>query len=198
MIEVEKKFKAEKNELARLIAGAHFLREDKHTDIYYDTADYDLTRKNIWLRTRVGKFELKYPVGTGDGSHGVTVYDEIEDDAAIAAKLGMPTDKPLQDVLISLGYAPFATITTTRAKYEKDGFHIDVDEADFGYGILEIELMVSDKDEVESAERRILAFAVTNGVSVSDDRVRGKVLEYIKRNNPQQAHILEEAWGTAV
>jgi predicted adenylyl cyclase CyaB len=198
MIEVEKKFKAEKNELARLIAGAHFLREDKHTDVYYDTADYALTKRDIWLRMRSGKFELKYPIGAADAVHDVTVYDEIENDAAIAAKLGMPTDKSLQDVLVSLGYVPFATITTTRAKYEKDGFHIDIDEADFGYSILEIELMVSDKNEVDSAGGHILDFAAKNGISVSEKQVRGKVREYIRLNNPRQARILEEAWGIAL
>ncbi len=198
MIEVEKKFKAEKNELARLIAGAHFLREDKHTDVYYDTADYALTKKDIWLRMRSGKFELKYPIGAMDAVHDMTVYDEIENDVAIAAKLGMPVDVPLKDVLLSSGYVPFATITTTRAKYEKNDFHIDVDEADFGYRILEIELMVSDKHEVESARRRILDFAAKNGVSIPEEQVRGKVREYIRLNNPQQARILEKAWGIAI
>jgi predicted adenylyl cyclase CyaB len=195
MIEVEKKFAVQKDELARLTAGARFLGEKKFTDIYYDTADYVLTKKDIWLRSRAGKFELKFPVSGKNEKWDMTAYDEIEDDAAISAKLGISGDGPFEPLLLSLGYFPFATITTTRSKYEKDGFHIDVDEVDFGYALLEIELMVSSRDETASAYQRILDFAARNGVAVSEKRIRGKVIEYIKRKNPDHLRALEAAWG---
>lgn len=196
MIEVEKKFAIQKDELARLTTGAHFLGEKKFTDIYYDTADYVLTKKDIWLRSRTGKFELKFPMNGTNKKHDMTAYDEIEDDTAISAKLGISGDGAFKEMLAISGYVPFATIVTTRSKYEKDGFHIDVDETDFGYSILEIELMVPSEGEISEAYKRILDFAAANGISVSEKRIRGKVIEYIRRNNPNHLRALEKAWGT--
>ena len=195
MIEVEKKFLVGEDELARLIRGANFLNETKHTDIYYDTADHALTKKDTWLRTRSGKFELKFPVSAVGAEQRIVAYDEIENDAEICAKLGIPDAEPLEKVLARLGYAPFATITTTRMKYEKDGFHIDVDSADFGYAVLEIELMVPSDDAVKAAYQRILDFATVNGIPIPKKRNRGKVIEYLRRNDPEHYRALEKAWG---
>jgi adenylate cyclase class IV len=193
MIEVEKKFIVEQNELSRLIAGAHFLGTEKHTDIYYDTADHALTKRSVWLRTREGKFELKFPMGVR-GKSGVTSYDEIEDDELVAQKLGFPAGEPLDRTLASLGYRPFATITTTRSKYEKEGFHIDVDDTDFGHSVVEIELMVAGEHEMEAAGKRILDFASAQGISIAEN-IRGKVIEYLRRNDPAHYHALEKSWG---
>jgi adenylate cyclase class IV len=195
MIEVEKKFSVGQDELARLIARAQFLGEKKFTDVYYDTADYALTKKDIWLRARSGKFELKFPMAGANEGQDMTAYDEIEDDAAIAAKLGILGKGPIERLLAPLGYLPFATITTTRSKYEKDGFHIDVDAVDFGYALLEIELMVAAEGGIEAGYRRILNFAAMNGIPVSEKRIRGKVVEYLRRNDPDHFHALEIAWG---
>jgi adenylate cyclase class IV len=196
MIEVEKKFAVQKDELARLTRGAHFLGEKKFTDVYYDTVDYVLTKKDTWLRSRAGKFELKFPIAGANEGRDMTAYDELEDDAGICAKLGIPSSGPLEKSLAPLGYVPFATITTTRSKYEKEGFHIDADEVDFGYALLEIELMVPSENDIKPAYRRVLNFAVTNGIPVSEKRIRGKVIEYLRLNDPQHFHALEKAWGT--
>lgn len=198
MIEVEKKFIVQHDELTRLIRGAHFLGETKHTDVYYDTADYSLTRNDIWLRSRSGKFELKFPVNTIGAQHRIISYDEIENDAAICAKLGISDGKTLKTSLVSLGYSPFATITTTRLKYEKDNFHIDVDSADFGYTVLEVELMVDSEDKVKATYQRILDFAAANRIPIPERRTRGKVIEYLWRNNPKHFHALEKAWGVVL
>ena len=195
MIEVEKKFAVQENELARLTHGAYFLGEEKHTDVYYDTADHALTKRSIWLRERSEKFELKFPMDIRE--RGVTSYDEIENDTAIAQKLGFPTGRKLGDVLVSLGYSPFATITTARSKYEKEGFRIDVDRTDFGHSVVEVELMVPNKEEIEFAKKRILDFAVAQGIAVTEN-IRGKVIEYLRRNDPGHFHELEKAWGVSL
>ncbi len=195
MVEVEKKFAVSEGELARLVAGAHFLGKKKFTDAYYDTADYALTKKDIWLRTRAGKFELKFPITGRAAAQGVTVYDEIESADAIRAKLGLPVGQQLEASLAAGGYSPFAEITTTRSTHEKGGFHIDADEADFGYAILEIELMVPSAGEAGSAGKRIVDFASAHGIALSAVLPRGKVLEYIRRNRPEHFRALEEAWG---
>lgn len=195
MIEVEKKFIVSQDELARLTAGAHLLGEEKHTDVYYDTPDHSLTKRSVWLRERSGKFELKFPLNADLRAKGVTSYDEIEDDLLIARKLGFPTEEKLGQAITALGYRSFATITTTRTKYEKEGFHIDVDDTDFGHSVVEIEVMVADKQDMAPAAQRILDFAVTQGIPVIKN-VRGKVIEYLRRNNPEHFHALEEAWKT--
>ena len=196
MIEVEKKFIVSQDELARLTAGAHLLGKIKHTDVYYDTVDYALTKKDIWLRSRSGRFELKFPISVVAAADRVVAYDEIENDAAICAKLGIFDGAPLAQSLAALGYSPFATITTARLTYEKENFHIDVDNADFGYSVLEIELMVSADNEVKAAYQKILDFAVAHGISIPKKRTRGKVIEYIRRNDPRHLRALEEAWKT--
>jgi len=195
MIEVEKKFVVSQDELTRLVAGAHLLGKEVHTDVYYDSADHALTKKDIWLRSRSGRFELKFPVGVVNDAQRVIAHDEIENDAGICAKLGIPADVPLAQSLVSLGYFPFATVTTTRLKYEREGFHIDVDRADFGYDILEIELMVPSESDVKEAYQKILDFATAHGIPIPEKRTRGKVLEYIRRSDPAHFHALEEAWG---
>lgn len=195
MIEVEKKFAVQKDELARLTHGARFLGEKKFTDVYYDTVDYALTKKDTWLRLRAGKFELKFPIAGANEGRDMTAYDEIEDDAGVCAKLGIPSSGPLEKSLASLGYVPFATITTTRSKYEKEGFHIDADEVDFGYTLLEIELMVPSEDQIKAAYRRILDFATVHRIPIPEKRTRGKVIEYLRMNNPSHFHALEIAWG---
>ena len=196
MFEVEKKFILQPDERERLIQGAKFLGEKKIIDVYYDTADYTLTKKDLWLRTRGGNFELKFPVGAMHRDRDITSYDEIEDDALIGRKLGISEHEPLDKSLSSLGYRPFATIVAVRSKYEKDGFHIDVDETDFDYAVLEIELMVANEDEMSSAGQRIIDFALARGISVpSGIPVRGKVMEYMRRNDSAHFNALEEAWG---
>ena len=194
MIEVEKKFIVGQDELARLIAGARFLGAEKHTDVYYDTPDHALTKRSIWLRARSGKFELKFPMDVTHQERSVTSYDEIEDDALIAQKLGFPAGEPLSQALASRGYCPFARIATDRSKYGKDGFHIDVDRTDFGYSVVEIELMIADEQDIAPARQRILDFAEKQGIPATEV-VRGKVIEYLRRNDSAHFHALEKAWG---
>ena len=64
-IEVERKFEPE--DAAQLRArieqnGGALLGEKSFTDIYYDTAECSLTRRDMWLRSRDGAWELKLPV----------------------------------------------------------------------------------------------------------------------------------------
>eukprot|EP01087_Luapelamoeba_hula_P011545 TRINITY_DN3145_c0_g1_i1.p1 TRINITY_DN3145_c0_g1~~TRINITY_DN3145_c0_g1_i1.p1 ORF type:complete len:288 (+),score=37.62 TRINITY_DN3145_c0_g1_i1:116-979(+) len=86
---------------------------------------------------------------------------------------------------------PFCRIESTRTKYDYKGgtATIDIDETDFGYHIGEIEVMVEGSDvpgemqrrlrDAESCIQRICAeHALDSGASI-----RGKVLEYVARNN---------------
>jgi predicted adenylyl cyclase CyaB len=193
MIEIEKKFLLSKADEARLIDGAEFITEKKFTDVYYDTDDYALTKNDTWLRSRDGRFELKVLTGESHQGRSVDQYKEIEDDKSIAQKLNIETDKPLAEALTAFGYKPFATIVTIRRKYKKDGFAIDLDAADFGYEIAEIELMVESKEGVPGAVQKIVSFAESHGLKVSP--VNGKLVEYLKRFRKEHLEALEAAWG---
>lgn len=189
MIEVEKKFLVEENDIPKLLVEADFLNEKKFTDTYWDTLNYSLTTTDFWLRSRDGRFELKVPM-LGGGKRVIDQYEELESDEQISDKLNLPRGI-LEEELRKNDYKPFATITTLRKKYKKDGFIIDVDELDFGYNIVEVELMVDEKIEIDTAVQKILSFAHRYNLSVN--QVRGKIVEYIRRSSSKHYKALVDA-----
>ena len=169
--------------------GAEFINEKKFIDTYWDTPNYTLTTTDFWLRSRGGRFELKVPM-LGGGKRVVDQYEELDSDNQISQKLKLP-EGVLEEELKKANYKPFATITTIRKKYKKDGFIIDIDELDFGYNIVEVELMVNDKNEIDNAIEKILSFANSHNLEVG--QVRGKIVEYLRRNNSKHYKALIDA-----
>jgi len=183
MIEIEKKFALTTEEGERLLAGAVFIKEMVMIDSYYDDAIRTLSLKDWWLRERNGRFELKIASYQGERKDQVVnQYRELETDAEIAEALALPGKKVLRDELADAGYLPFATIKTTRSKYSKEGFTIDMDVMDFGYTICEIELMVEDESKIQEAVDKIMDFAKRQGIAIKP--VYGKLLEFIRHNDP--------------
>ena len=80
MIEIEKKFHFTPEQEAKIIASATFLGEKIQTDTYYDTLDFVLTCKDIWLRNRNGRFEIKTPLHVLGNKMALTQYRKIETD----------------------------------------------------------------------------------------------------------------------
>lgn len=193
MIEVEKKFIPDAEEIKRVVQGAELLEEETHTDVYYDTENYKLTTRVTWLRNREGKFELKVPLNWRPNNHGAIVqFEELEDDDEIRTFLDISSQgNTLEEDLPSNGYKPFATIATTRKKYKKGELFFVIDSTDFDFTILEIELMVNDESEIPGAEKRILEFAEQHGFTVALDT--GKVVEWIKRNDSRHYKALKNA-----
>ncbi len=191
MIEVEKKFELDEDSQAKLLAGTSFVSEKTFTDTYFDTKDFSLTTKDIWLRDRGGRFELKIPLNDAWDKRVSDQYRELETNAEIAEFLGFPRDTAIEEILRVSGYMPFASITTTRRKYQKDKFIIDIDVLDFGYQIAEIELMVERESDIPMAVGEIIAFASLYGLRLG--YVRGKVIEYIRRNNLEHLRALVAA-----
>lgn len=188
-LEVEKKFAIKPKSLAELVKDAEFLGEKTFSDTYLDTTDFSLTTKDIWLRTRDGKFELKLPQNQGLGTEqrAIDQYQELTDEEEIRQALNIENQETLEEDLKKAGITPFCTIVTTRKKYRKNGFTIDIDEMDYGYNIGEIEMMVEDNSEAEDAVRQILSFARQYRLGF---HVKGKVIEWIKRNNPTHFQAL--------
>ncbi len=95
--------------------------------------------------------------------------------------------------MVKAGYLPFCTCQTERRKYKKGQFIIDLDLVifqDFTYNISEIELMVNEKSEIESAIEKIIDFAKEQNLTITP--VRGKVIEYLKQAKPNHYQILVE------
>lgn len=182
MIELEKKFILDEAALARLTSGAERLSECVITDTYFDTADLSLGRSNRWLRERNGKFELKVPF-TNEISSGFNEYRELETEQEIAEALGLTNDHRFSEVLAEHRYLPVGTITTNRTEYKKEEFTIDINVFDFGYQIVEIELLVRDESEAEWARKRIGDFAAQHQLPTAP--VRGKLFEYWWRFKPE-------------
>lgn len=190
MIEVEKKFILNKQDKERLTKDAEFLNKRTFTDIYYDTEDFSLTAQDKWLRSREGRFELKLPLHDGAGRLA-DQYDELEDEQKIKGALNLPLNGNLAEDLTKAGYFPFCTCKTSRRKYKKEPFIIDldiVDFQDFTYNIGEIELLVGDKSEIDGAIEKIMDFAKSQNLTIAP--VRGKVIEYLKRTKPNHYHTL--------
>lgn len=192
MIEVEKKFVLKPGDRERLLETAEFVSKKVHTDVYYDTADFRLGRKDNWLRKRNENFELKmaivkegvpFKVATSD-------YRELETDEEILSELGLSekTSEGLEVIFQQEGFIPFAEITTTRERFIKEGFTLDFDVADYGFEILEIELLVEKESETSDALERIKEFAEAN--SLESRRTRGKVLTYFQRFRPELYALL--------
>lgn len=193
MIEVEKKFKLNDEEKQRLIQGAEFLNEKAFVDIYYDTADFSLTSKDKWLRSRDDKFELKISLRQAVG-RVADQYDELENEGQIKQALNLPINENLTEGLARKGYLPFCRCKTTRRKYKKDIFIIDIDAvdfSDFSYNIAEIELMINDRSETENAITKIIDFAKRQNLAIVP--VRGKVIEYLKTSRPNHYRALVQS-----
>lgn len=193
MIEVEKKFILTEKEKERLIKGAEFLNEKVFTDIYYDTNDFSLTSNDRWLRSRDGKFELKIPIHQG-ADRLIDQYNELEDEQKIREALSLFSQRSISDDLARRGYYSFCTCKTTRRKYKKGLFIIDLDIVDFNhftYTIGEIELMVNKKSEIKTAIGKIMSFAQEHNLNIAP--ARGKVIEYLKRMRADHYHSLIRA-----
>lgn len=191
MVEVEKKFILTPAQEKALIDGAEFLGEKKNIDIGYDGPNFSLTTKDIWLRNRNGKFELKLSMNESIEERISDQYKELETDEEILKYFNADAGQTLQDFLDKNGYKPILTIVTTRRKYKKEGLNIDLDSMDFGYNVAEIEYMAED-EKIKEATNAIIEFAKKHGIN-TDSVVRGKAVEYLRRNSPKHFQALIDA-----
>ena len=194
MIEIEKKFHLSAEQQKRLLDGAVFISEKQVSDTYFDNKTFDLTTKDWWLRNRNGDFELKVALA-GHDMRVINQYDEITDEDEIRAKLNLPKTDSLHDDITSNGFLPFVNCTTTRREFKKDNFTIDLDEveydSDFEYNIAEIEVTFEKEEDKQAAIDSILEFAKKH--NLTDEPVRGKVIEYLLEKRPKHYQALVDA-----
>jgi thiamine-triphosphatase len=193
MIEVEKKFILTEEQKERLLKDAEFFSKVIFTDEYFDTDVYTLTTKDVWLRARDGQWELKIPMTLGERK--TDQYEEITEETLIRKYLDLQDNgKDMEQALADAGYAPFCVCGTTRTKYRKGDFMIDIDMVEYGdftYSLCEIELLVEDRAEIAEATRRILEFAGAEDLTITP--VRAKVIEYLRMKRPEHYQALLKA-----
>ncbi|XP_062376644.1 thiamine-triphosphatase isoform X2 [Sardina pilchardus] len=121
--------------------------------------------------------------------------DNTESDA------GMGACDPWEDWLKGMSLTCFAKYTTERCSFsleeegEEGAVRVDLDQADFGYCVGEIEILVPDGVDTQAALQRIERTADKLGLC-GDQRVQGKMDVYLQRYSPDHytkllaAHIL--------
>ncbi len=194
MMEIEKKFQLSNEQKKRLLEGAKFISEKTVTDTYYDKHTHDLTKQDCWLRCRNDKYELK--IGTKNyDKRTIQKYTELNTEETIREFLKIPQVGTLEEDLIVNKYIPFMSCVTTRTKYNKDGFTIDLDDvdfdSDFDYQLAEIEIILQDGEDESLAIQKILDFSQKHGLS--DEPVRGKVIEYLMQKRPKHYQDLVDS-----
>ena len=155
MIEVEKKFQPTKEQLENLLEGAIFLKEKSIHDVYYDFEDFRLFKKDLRLRIRNSGFELKVYKPETNGRQRIA--DEYTSDDDIKKVLNISNGDLEKFVLDNMRVV--CDFNTNRREYNKEGFTIDIDTTDFGFGVVEIEFLVENESDINMAEQKILNFA---------------------------------------
>jgi predicted adenylyl cyclase CyaB len=193
MIEVEKKFIPEEGDIERVTKGAEFIGQAVNDDTYYDR-DFYLTKRDVYIRKRNGNFEMKVGVRR-EGLEGIiSTYRELNDEDAIREELGIEKNGNLEEDLKASGYSPFGSWKTTRRKYKKGQFTIDVDSVDYGYDVVEIELLTENRDDMDEATNKILNFARESKLTKSAKT--GKVSGFLMRNYPEEYKEIRKAWDS--
>lgn len=214
-VEVERKFLCNADTLKTLEKLGVCVGQRQFQDQYFDTPKFDLTLKDVWLRKRKGCWELKCPTtfeGTketsGEQSTAAalcTRYKEITSLPEIQLRVkevikaceGGETSCSQEDVeawLSKMSLICFADFTTVRQSFtlEEEGVQIDLDQADFGYHVGEIEVLVPDGGDVQSALEKIERTAQKLGLT-GNQRVEGKMNVYLKQHHPEHyAKLLSE------
>jgi len=85
-LEVEQKFHCSNALLEKLASLASSLQSQRITDVYFDTSDFCMTKKDLWLRSRNGELELKSPHNF-EHETSVNLYMEATKHHEIAAVL---------------------------------------------------------------------------------------------------------------
>ncbi|CAJ1082440.1 thiamine-triphosphatase [Xyrichtys novacula] len=202
-VEVERKFLCNADTLKTLEEIGASVRQHQFHDQYYDSPKFDLTLRDAWLRKRKGCWELKCPTTektSGEQSKAAalcTRYKEITNLPEIQQRVTKIMKDNCEDTETSLSLEGeawlskmnlvcFAEFTTVRRSFvlEEEGVQIDLDQADFGYCVGEIEVLVPEGGDVQSALEKIERTAQKLGLS-GDQRIEGKMNVYLKRYNPK-------------
>ncbi|KAM9713144.1 thiamine-triphosphatase isoform 1-T1 [Menidia menidia] len=220
-VEVERKFICSDDTLKILEEIGVCVGQRQFHDQYFDTPEFELTLRDMWLRKRKGCWELKCPTATVNGTEDrsaeqslaaalCTHYKEITNLPEIQQRVEEVFKKTCEDResetapslgdeswLCRMNLVCFAEYVTVRRSFTlgDEGVQIDLDQADFGYHVGEIEVLIPEGGDVQSAQEKIRNAAHKLGLS-EHERVEGKMNVYLKRYQPEHyakllsAHVL--------
>ncbi|XP_075387209.1 thiamine-triphosphatase [Tenrec ecaudatus] len=203
-IEVERKFAPGPGTEERLQElGGILEHQITFRDSYYDTPELGLMRADHWLRHREGSgWELKF-LGTAGVSGAHTEYRELTEGPAIVAQLcevlgtkGLGTGG-VAAMLGPLGLQQVASFVTTRSSWklvllgaeQESPLRVDLDTADFGYAVGEVEALVHEEAEVPQALEKIHSLSSLLGVQALE-KPPAKLIVYLQRFRPQHYQLL--------
>uniref|UniRef100_A0A3B4BEG4 Thiamine-triphosphatase n=1 Tax=Periophthalmus magnuspinnatus TaxID=409849 RepID=A0A3B4BEG4_9GOBI len=197
-VEVERKFICT-DETLRILEQTAGEQREFH-DQYFDTADFGLTLQDFWLRKRKGSWELKCPMSRGQAKVEAlcTRYREITDLAEIQLRVrevlkdeGDESETQDEMWINELNLKCFAEFTTIRRSFtlKEDAVQVDLDQADFGYSVGEIEVLVSEGRDVLSALEKIEKAAQKLGLT-GNQKIPGKMYIYLQRYLPKHYDAL--------
>ena len=179
------------------------------TDIYFDTSEYYYTQRDIWIRQRGNKFEIKYPAPQGHNG-GIRSYLELTADQDILNFLHIVDNEqlPMSAVFHRNGLTAFAQITTTRATYNvtlpittsptnQHVFKLDIDSAVLecqgaisNYDVAELELA----HPTEGMTTLDIFHDIMNQLSIDSNclqqSLNGKLVEALLRHNKPHYDLL--------
>ena len=182
VIEVERKFMfTEESEQKLNAMGGRMIKAQSFHDVYFDTNDFKLALSDFWLRQRDGQWQLKCPPPRRQhGDSTATQYAELDEQVDIvkavtpvllAEKDGHeplkninPDLMSVSQVVESFGCCEIASYRTDRKTYSVEDLRVDLDSADFGFQVGEIEVLVSDERKLSDALHQIMALAQKLGL----------------------------------
>lgn len=146
--------------------------QQQFRDKYFDSPKFALTLRDMWLRQRQGCWELKCPTAntaqTNVALELCTRYREITDLSEIQTRVKevvqgceegerSPSPQDEESWQKKCRLLCFAEFATTRQSFvlEEEGVRVDLDQADFGYSVGEIEVLVPEGGDVNSALEKI-------------------------------------------
>ncbi|XP_048373851.1 thiamine-triphosphatase [Sphaerodactylus townsendi] len=116
--------------------------------------------------------------------------------ARVCGLLGVESAARLDDdvarTVEELGLEEFATFVTHRRKYHVDGLSVDLDEADFGYAVGEVEAVVTKQEDVPVVLKRIQEVFRQLGFE-EKTKIPGKMSVYLKKFRPAHYESLVRA-----
>ncbi|XP_054433816.1 thiamine-triphosphatase [Pteronotus mesoamericanus] len=207
LIEVERKFVPGPETEKRLQElGGTLEHRLTFRDNYYDTPELSLMRADHWLRQRENSgWELKCPGPSGlSGPHNE--YRELTAEPAIVAQLyevlgvevlgawgvtAVLGPLRLQEVASFVTNRSAWKLVLSRADKEEPPLRVDLDTADFGYAVGEIEALVQEEAEVPAALEKIDKLSSMLGV-LAQERAPAKLIMYLQRFRPQDYQRLLE------
>jgi len=185
-LEVEQKFRVPENYREILeTAGAQKVGERILSDLYLDTKELVLMRRDVWLRERGSQLELKIPAGVGGcNTNGMTEYKEVEGNEAVESEIGKLTNVQMNEMV------PLVKVESVRESWRLGEFSIVIDRMlDDNWTVGEVELLVETNDEIGIAKDKVRDIASNLGFTVQED---GKVEHCLSEQNNYAAEILKQ------